>query len=52
MVYTSSKAMEMNLSPFKRRRGVNELVERLPRFVEELDNLTYALLLLDLSELL
>ncbi|PLW43090.1 hypothetical protein PCANC_03792 [Puccinia coronata f. sp. avenae] len=35
MVYTSSKAMEMNLSPFKRRRGVNELVERLPRHSAE-----------------
>ncbi|KAI9604925.1 hypothetical protein H4Q26_002895 [Puccinia striiformis f. sp. tritici PST-130] len=35
MVYTSTKAMEANLSPFKRRRGVNEIVERQPRHSAE-----------------
>ncbi|OAV99008.1 hypothetical protein PTTG_02445 [Puccinia triticina 1-1 BBBD Race 1] len=35
MVYTSTKAMETNLSPFKRRRGVNEIIERMPRHSAE-----------------
>lgn len=34
-IFTSPKAMESNLSPFKRRRGTNEMIERLPRHSAE-----------------
>ncbi|KAG0143743.1 hypothetical protein CROQUDRAFT_660821, partial [Cronartium quercuum f. sp. fusiforme G11] len=35
LVYLSEKAKEANLSPFKRRRGINEIAERMPRHSAE-----------------
>ncbi|KAH9818668.1 SacI homology domain-containing protein [Melampsora americana] len=35
LVYSSEKAKEDNLSPFKRRRGINEISDRMPRHSAE-----------------
>ncbi|KAI8457455.1 SacI homology domain-containing protein [Phakopsora pachyrhizi] len=35
IAYLSERALEVNLSPFKRRRGANEIAERMPRHSAE-----------------